>query len=199
VAIFAIIGGIVFFAAREVKPLSSCSVHELIELLRRPGNRVPEKCSEMIIVPGGEILEFSDPLRELMKRGSEARGPLLALLDDPEIQNEVVLALGAIGDEATVPELIARYPRGPVADGDKAAKLRRVCFSFALSWLTSEQIDRSRRGTDLSPGNAEKWEKWWAANRATFRVPAAKANATWVPSYPVEVGGGNFARPGFHF
>src|SRR5215468_10789740 len=69
VVIFAVIGGLVYFGMRETKPHSWRSIEELIELLRRPGNRVPENYSG--VIPGGEILEFSDPLRELMKRGGK--------------------------------------------------------------------------------------------------------------------------------
>src|SRR5262249_33599393 len=117
--------------------------------------------------------------------GAEARAPLLAQVDDLAIRNEVVLALGAVGDEKTVAELISRYPRGPVDTENRSAVLTRVCFSYALCWLTGQSMDRSRYGTDLNPNDAEKWKAWWAANRDTFRVPAVIPYATWVPSYPV--------------
>jgi hypothetical protein len=167
----------------EAEARRAIPVETLIEEVLRPENRVPAEygCN----IPGGECLEFSTPLRALMFRGAEARGPLLARLDDPEVRNEVVLALGAVGDERTVPELIARYPRCPIAPQDSASRLAQVCFSFALCWLTGEPIDRSRYGTAECEGCAEKWEAWWSANRDTFRVPAVKPYATWVPSYPV--------------
>jgi hypothetical protein len=167
----------------EASSRANPPVEELIASLRRKENRVPE--NYMVVIPGGEMLEFSGPLKALMFRGKDARKALLTHVDDLEIRNEVVLALGAVGDEATVPELISRYPREPVKNDDRAAKLTRVCFSYALSWLTGEQIDRSRWGTSFSSDNAEKWQKWWAANRATFRVPSERPQATWVPSYPV--------------
>jgi hypothetical protein len=161
----------------------SVAVEELIEELRRPENRVPAEYG--CITPGGECLTFSAPLKALMFRGAAARAPLLARLDDPEIRNEVVLVLGAVGDESTVPELITRYPRGPLIWADRASSLTRVCFSYALCWLTGQPIDRSRSGTDWDANNAEKWQTWWAANRATFRVPPVKPYATWVPRYPL--------------
>jgi hypothetical protein len=167
----------------EAGSRGNAPVEELIASLRRKENRVPENYTA--VIPGGEMLEFSGPLKALMFRGKDARKALLAHLDDPEIRNEVVVALGAVGNEATVPELISRYPRDPVKEDDRAAKLTRVCFSYALSWLTGAQIDRSRWGTSFSPDNAEKWQKWWTENRATFRVPSERPRATWVPSYPV--------------
>lgn len=158
------------------------SVEQLFERLRIPENRVP--ADFFISVPGGEHLSFSAPLKALMFR-PEARESLLALLDDPDIRNEVVLLLGAVGNEATVPQLIARYPRGPIDAADHNAVLTRVCFSYALCWLTGQSIDRSRAGTDEDEKNAEKWETWWAAGRETFRVPKVKPYASWVPTYPV--------------
>jgi hypothetical protein len=167
----------------EANARRNLPVDELIELLRRPENRVRDDYT--VIHPGGELLHFSAPLKTLMFRGAEARVPLLAQVDDPTIRNEVVLALGAAGDEKTVAELISRYPSGPIDEKSRSGVLTRVCFSYALCWLTGESIDRSRYGTDLKPNDAEKWQVWWAANRDTFRVPSVKPYATWVPNYPV--------------
>jgi hypothetical protein len=125
------------------------------------------------------------PLKALMFRGVEARGQLLAHLDDPDIRNEVILALGAVGDEATVPVLISHYPRGPLEGYVSPAGLTRICFSYALCWLTGQPIDRSREGTCWDEANAAKWEAWWATNKDTFHVPAVKPYASWVPKYPL--------------
>jgi hypothetical protein len=167
----------------EAEARRKVPVEELIKLLRQPENQVPDHYPSM--VPGGEMIEFSAPLKALMFRGKEARAPLLAQVDDLAIRNEVVLALGAVGDEKVIAELISRYPSGPVDRKDRAAMLTRVCFSYALCWLTGQAIDRSRYGTDLKPNDAEKWKDWWTANRENFCVPAAKPYATWVPHYPV--------------
>jgi hypothetical protein len=158
-------------------------VVDLIDQLRKPSNQISDQFWSKI--PGGEQLEFSNPLKLLMFRGEEARKALTARLDDPAIHNEVVLALGAVGDEMTVSELISRYPRVPIKSNDKAAVLKRVCFSFALSWLTGQPFDRSRVGTDPSPDNAAKWDAWWSANKDKFRVSPEKPHSTWVPRYPV--------------
>lgn len=120
-----------------------------------------------------------------MFRGVEARGPLLAHLDDPDIRNEVILALGAVGDEATIPVLISHYPRGPLEGYMSPDGLTRVCFSYALCWLTGQPIDRSREGTCWDEANAAKWEAWWATNKDTFHVPPVKPHASWLPKYPL--------------
>jgi hypothetical protein len=167
----------------EAQARRDVPVAELIDLLRRRENQVPDHIQRIDL--GEELLNFSAPLKALMFRGADARAPLLAQVDDLAIRNEIVLALGAVGDERTVAELISRYPRGPVDRDDLPAVLTRVCFSYALCWLTGESIDRSRDGTDLKPDDAEKWKEWWAANHKSFRVPVVKPYATWVPQYPV--------------
>jgi len=160
-------------------------VEELIELLRRPENRVPpeyafgSRC--------GECPRFSVVLNALMFRGAEVRQTLLQRLDDPEIRNEAVVLLGVVGDEATVPELIARYPRGPVPEPSDWHRdpgwLTRVCLSCALCWLTVACLDRAGDGTLPDPYNAAWWEKWWAENRSTFRVSAVKPRGLTVAYY----------------
>jgi uncharacterized protein (TIGR02996 family) len=84
-------------------------VDELIGRLRQPSNRLDWHGGAF--VPGGELIDFSPPMKQLILRGAAARAALHRLLDDPQIQNEVVLVLGAVGDETTVPLLIDRYPR----------------------------------------------------------------------------------------
>jgi hypothetical protein len=167
----------------EAEARRTVPVEDLIELLRRPENQVPAEYG--CVVPGGESLWFSPPLKALMFRGGEARGPLLSHRNDAHIHNEVILALGAVGDEATIPALISHYPRGPLEGRRTPAGLTRVCFSYALCWLTGQPIDRNRAGTCWEETNAAKWEAWWATNKDTFRIPAVKPYSTWVPKYPV--------------
>ena len=93
------------------------------------------------------------------------------------------MILGAIGDETTVPLLINHYPR-KLADDDPY-QTKMVCFSFALSYLTGQEIDRDRKGTTLSEANARRWRAWWTGVGPTFRVPVKKPNATWLPSCPM--------------
>src|SRR5262249_29603662 len=84
-------------------------------------------------------------------------------LNDPNIQNEVVLVLGAIGDRTTVPLLIESYPEDDVRgkDADEARWMRTICFTFALTYLTGEPIGRSRWGADCNPKNRQLWREWW--------------------------------------
>ena len=128
------------------------------------------------------MITFSWPMRMLILLGPAAREPLHRLLDDNEIQNEVVLVLGAIGDETTVPLLIDRYPRQ--LDPEKQ-RFKMVCFSFALAHRTGEVLDRDRTGTTICADNAGKWRTWWTKEGRTFRVPAEKPDSSAMPMYPV--------------
>ena len=59
-----------------------------------------------------------------------------------------------------------------------------ICFSFALSYLTGEYIDRDRGGTTIGKDNARLWRNWWAKAGPAFRVPAKKRLSTSTPLYP---------------
>src|SRR5262249_50933854 len=122
---------------------------------------------------------------ELIRLGDRARPALHRVLGDEAIQNEVILVLGAIGDRSTVPLLIDAYPADDVRGSgpENPRWIRVMCFSFALPYLTGQQIGRDREGADFDPQNRALWRRWWAWHGWTFSVPAAKPNASWVPNY----------------
>jgi len=163
------------------------SVDSLIEQLRDPENKAR---IGLYAVPGGEMMHYSRPMERLIALGDAAREPLHQLLGDEEIQNEVVLVLGAIGNERTVellietyrdPELPEEYPG--VYDLDPG-RFKLVCYSHALTYLTHESISRSRWGTDYTPGNRKKWQDWWAKNKKVFWVTGEPGHATFIPGNP---------------
>lgn len=173
----------------EAKGLNEKGIEKLIERLSEPANKAEWSFS---IVPGGEILKFSTPMKQLILLGEKARPALQKRLADQHIQNEVALVLGAIGDEMTVPALIDVYPTVDVREKMEKGNhktdpecLKVVCMTFALTYLTGEPIGRSRWGTDYDPENRKRWQEWWGKSKDTFKVPTVKPNATWVPSYPI--------------
>jgi HEAT repeat protein len=159
-------------------------IASLIEQLGEPANKV-----EVVghIVPGGEMLAYSPPMQRLIALGDAARAPLHRRLGDKRIQNEVVLILGAIGDDSTVPLLIDAYPDAAVPAEPAAVthpdpiRLSHICFAHALTCLTHQSISRSRWGTDFSPANRKKWQDWWAKNRKVFWVTGEPGTATFIP------------------
>ncbi|MDB5339080.1 MAG: repeat protein [Planctomycetaceae bacterium] len=158
-------------------------VNELIVSLRANGNKA--LCLGRI-VPGGERFQFSVPMIRLIRLRERARVVLQQYIKDPQIQNEVVLVLGAIGTDETVPLLIEAFPsRDNCALFETNSELRRktVCFTEALTYLTGVSIGRDRRGSTFDPANRMCWQRWWQINRGTFVVPTKKPSASWVPDY----------------
>jgi hypothetical protein len=86
----------------------------------------------------------------LIALGDAAREPLHRRLGDERIQNEVVFILGAIGDDSTIPLLIDAYPdpalpkEPPGASRYDPGRLKLICFSHALTYLTHQPVSRSR-------------------------------------------------------
>lgn len=125
-------------------------------------------------------------MNSLIELGEQARPALERLIDDPKICNEVILILGAIGNESTVPLLIDRYPSADLmknAEDDPILEKKVVCLTFALTYLTGIPIGRSREGVDYDPDNRRYWQSWWTRNREEFIIPKEKPSATWVPDY----------------
>jgi hypothetical protein len=158
-------------------------VVRLVEQLRAPNNRVRWL---LTLIPGGEILEFSTPMEDLIRLGGRSRPVLHKYINDPQIQNEVVLVLGAVGDRTTVSLLIEAYPEADLreAERDDPRRMTEMCFAFALPYLTGQEIGRDREGADFEPGNRARWKQWLARAGTRFTVPVVKPNATWVPKYP---------------
>jgi HEAT repeat protein len=100
----------------------------------------------------------------LIALGDEARPYLHRRLADEAVQNEVALALGDVGDEATVPLLIDAYPTADVSGelgfsslDASDTRLKIICFTRALNRLTGAAIGETRWGVDCDPGNRDRW------------------------------------------
>jgi len=172
---------------KESRGLRTTDVGMLVSQLYEPSNKA--QCVD-VVVPGGEIISFSAPMLKLIMMGSAARQPLHRKITDKRIQNEVVLILGAIGDESTVEALINAYPEIDIrrlpSDGEAyyTARFNIACMTHALTYLTGQPIGRSRAGADYDLSNRRRWIEWWEQAKRGFRVQATKPNATWVPLYP---------------
>jgi len=164
----------------EARGVTERDLPGLIEKLHQEQHRV--RCNGAMI-PGGEVMSFSAPMKQLILLGDKARPALEAALKDEAIQNEVVLILGAIGNEKTVPLLIELYPDSKSPSGDPI-DFKLVCLAFALPYLTGQEIGRSRQGAETDQNYRPIWKEWWQKNGKDFKVSKTKPNATWVPMYP---------------
>lgn len=167
------IGTIVWKLKPEPSPGKPDTFDDLISQLHEPANK-----TSIIFrsVPGGETLEYTPPMRQLIALGDAARQPLVHRLKEQGIQNEVALVLAEIGNETTVPVLIEAFQDIQFPDVDynyqnpDPAFLNVVCFTKALCNLTGESIGHSRWGTDFNKENKQKWRDWWANSQKTFWV-----------------------------
>jgi HEAT repeat protein len=173
---------------QKLARMDANDIDGLIKQLYSPESRTRVT---LAVIPGGETLSFPLPVKRLIQLGAKARPAVQAKLGDPRVQNEVALILGAIGDESSVAALIDAYPRTARAKKsmvpkppDDPMKLKIICFTYALTYLTGQPIGRSRWGTDCNPDNPQLWEEWWSRARKTFRVPTEKYNASCFPHYP---------------
>jgi HEAT repeat protein len=172
-------GTIIWYLKRDLSADKSDSfagkldIDGLISQLHEPANK-----TRIIFrsVPGGETLEYTPPMRQLIALGDAARQPLVDRLNEQGIQNEVALVLAEIGDESTVPLLIEAFQdiQFPDVEYDyenpDPAFLNVVCFTKALCNLTSVSIGHSRWGTDFKKENKQKWRDWWVNSQKTFWV-----------------------------
>jgi HEAT repeat protein len=159
----------------------------LIKQLYEPAGKVVWNGS--CVSPGGEGFNLTLPVMKLIYLGEKARPAVQKRLNDPAIQNEVVLILGAIGDKSSISALIDAYPeidrrsKTPLYDNHPLHS-KIVFFTYALTYLTGEPIGRSSDGADCHPNNKRLWKEWWRLAEQDFRVTADKLYATWVPAYP---------------
>ncbi|HEX4589629.1 MAG TPA: hypothetical protein VH120_06850, partial [Gemmataceae bacterium] len=148
-------------------------VEGLIALMRLPANK-PKVMD--YIVPGGEMIEYSWPMRRLIELGDVAREPLHRRLRDGSIRNGAALVLGAVGDETTVPLLIEAFPESDASDtpfdgsDPDPDRLSVICFAHALNRLTGQGIGQTRWGTEFGPDIRQRWLDWWARSSKTFCV-----------------------------
>jgi HEAT repeat protein len=148
-------------------------VEALVALLRMPAHKAK---AVRPMMRGGPAVEYSWPMKRLIEIGDPACGPLHRRITDEGVQNEVVLVLGEIGDESTVPLLIDAFPEAYVPDtpfdysNPDPGQLKVICFTRALNQLTRHYIGHTEEGTGYEPGTRKKWQEWWAKSHKTFWV-----------------------------
>lgn len=166
--------------ATEMSRLTVKDADSLIAELRKKDNRAQIGPT---IIPGGEMILFSIPMKLLMMLGNSICDKIVPLLDDPELEFEAALILGAIGDVSTVRLLINHYPEAPNPPTKNYNRLA-IAYTNALCHLTGELIGRSRYGSDCDPKNKALWEKWWNTCPDAWRLSGDGATTTAAPSYP---------------
>ena len=151
------------------------------------------------VIPGGEYIQFTQPMIDLIRLGENARPALESRIHDENISNEVALILGAIGKEETIPILIDAYPNqvcreeGARYGDDEYFSLRdkHICFTYSLTYLTGKPIGRGREGTIFQSASKQAWQAWWESCKKPFVLPIPKPTDSWVPVYDFSIPASN--------
>lgn len=131
-------------------------------------------------------------MKEILKIGNPAQSTLLKNLSNPKFNNEIIILLGGVGDEAAVKPLIDKF----VEDGDFRPSMdrkdifRNISIKVALTNITAADLAAPTAiGTFYGERCPTKacWGKWWEENKATFSVKnlGAKRDQFFVPNYGI--------------
>lgn len=132
---------------------------------RGPGNDCSPTCWDFA---------FTDPMLQILQAGHGAQEVLLDHLGDQDIQDQIAILLGGVGDERAIMPVIET-----LVDGDEsalAAKAKRLNLigNLALTNLTVSEVIWHHGGGMTIPRcpSAPKscWSQWWLEHRDTFRV-----------------------------
>jgi hypothetical protein len=112
-------------------------------------------------------------MKEIIATGPSAQDALIAALSNRKILDQVIILLGAIGDERAVPHIInAMVPREDYQQVGDAIHIN-LCASLALTNITVADVIWHHGGGIPGPGPAnpkQAWVDWWEKNEKTFTV-----------------------------
>jgi hypothetical protein len=182
-----------FVSSIEAAELSENEIERLVRELKDAPWRGPENYTS----PAWWDFAFTDPMKKILQAGHLAQDVLLRHLGDHDVQDQVIMLLGGVGDEDAIGPIIEAMAdnSGPML----AAQAKRInlAANLALTNLTVSDVIWSQRGGvpfDNCP-DAPKlcWSKWWGAHNDTFRVGVAgnQLNTNY-PSYGIYAQFGDF-------
>jgi hypothetical protein len=147
---------------------------QVIEALVQQLRTVPWRGPENLTTPMHWDFGFTDPMIELLQAGSGAQDVLLRHVNDPGIQDQVVMLLGGVGNEESIWPIIETLSDGKEATLDAKAKRLNLIGNLALTNLTvSDVIWYHGGGIPLNncPASPRScWTHWWLDHRDSFRV-----------------------------
>lgn len=135
------------------------------------------------------LVHVTMPMKELLKVGPAAQPALLDSLSDPLIQDQVILLLGGIGDEAVIGPIIdAMIPSTELKTRENAMRIN-FAADFALTNITTADVVWPHSGGNivLNCPNADRktcWQKWWELNSGSFAVENLVQRDRNYPHYP---------------
>ena len=154
----------------ESSELSKDGIGALVSHLRVVPWRGPENhCSPMCW-----DFAFTDPMIQILQAGSGAQGVLLDHISDHDIQDQVVMLLGGIGNEKAISPIVETLTDVNETTLDARSKRLNLIGNLALTNLTvSEVIWHYGGGIPVQrcPTTPKScWLAWWLDQKDTFKV-----------------------------
>ena len=109
---------------------------ELVEELRSH----PWKGPEDVGSPLAWVFNFTDPMLSILQAGPPAQNILLQHLKDPEIQDQIMILLGGVGDERVVDPIIDSMPTAAETYWSPDAKRINRVANIALTNITVSEV-----------------------------------------------------------
>lgn len=146
------------------------------------------------VIPSQFLFRFTSPMQEIIRMGPGAQDALIAALSDPEILDQAIILLGAVGDERAIPHIIdAMIPDEDYSNVKDAYYINR-CANLALMNITSYDAAHTRKFVDQHPyvivpaeremGLKESWSMCWELFGETFKVKDVRRD-DWIAGYGV--------------
>ena len=167
--------------ARELLKLDlGDSIQAFTEQLIRELESTPWKGPENLAVPMCWVFNFTEPMQKIIEVGPAAQDALIGSLGKRKIVSQVVVLLGAVGDEKAVPHIIQA-----MTDGPSFEPVNR-CANLALTNITVADVIWHHGGGPPTPEPKDpkaRWTKWWEANGKSFSVKDIKTSRRY-SNYP---------------
>jgi len=117
---------------------------------------------------------FTDPMIQILHAGRGAQAVLLYHLNDQDIQDQVVILLGGVGDENAVWPVIETLTDGNEAALDARSKRLNLIGNLALTNLTVSDLIW-HHGGGLTIARCQDtvrscWSQWWLEQKDKFKV-----------------------------
>jgi hypothetical protein len=157
----------------ESSELSEKEVEGLVAQLKVVPWRGPENhCTPMCW-----DFAFTDPMVKILEAGRGAQEVLLHHIGDQNIQDQIVMLLGGVGNENAISPIIQTMTGGNDTKDNVRSKLLNLVGNLALTNLTVSEVIWHHGGgvsLDQCPDNPKScWSKWWLEHKDAFKVGIA--------------------------
>lgn len=170
----------------ESNELPKAAIEALVSQLKA----VPWRGPENHCTPLCWNFAFTDPMIQILQAGTGAQPILLDHIGDQDIQDQIVMLLGGIGDERAIWPIIETLMDGSQATLDAKFKRLNLIGNLALTNLTVSEVIWHHGGgitIDACPTTVRScWSKWWLERKDSFKVGiGGDRNYTNYPNYGI--------------